>query len=43
MAALASKVTKSLRISTIGIGEDADCNGQILIYADMLDFLVGVV
>lgn len=35
-AQLAAKVTKSIRIPTIGIGAGAHCDGQILVYADMV-------
>ena len=35
-AALAKKVSESISIPTIGIGAGAGCDGQILVYADML-------
>ncbi len=35
-AQLASRVTKSIKIPTISIGAGAGCDGQILVYADML-------
>lgn len=35
-AALAEKVTESIHVPTIGIGAGAGCDGQILVYQDML-------
>ena len=35
-AALAKKITESISIPTIGIGSGADCDGQVLVYQDML-------
>ena len=35
-AALAAIVTKKIGIPTIGIGAGADCDGQVLVYQDML-------
>ncbi len=35
-SALAKKVTEAVSMPTIGIGAGADCDGQILVYQDML-------
>ncbi|MDY6045095.1 MAG: 3-methyl-2-oxobutanoate hydroxymethyltransferase [Peptoniphilus sp.] len=35
-AALSKKITEMLSIPTIGIGAGADCDGQVLVYQDML-------
>ncbi len=35
-SALAKKVTEAVDVPTIGIGAGADCDGQILVYQDML-------
>lgn len=35
-AALAKKVTESVSVPTIGIGAGSDCDGQVLVYQDML-------
>lgn len=35
-ADLAARVTKTLKIPTIGIGAGPNCDGQILVYADMV-------
>jgi 3-methyl-2-oxobutanoate hydroxymethyltransferase len=33
---LAAKITKELRIPTIGIGAGKDCDGQVLVYHDLV-------
>lgn len=38
---LASFITEQLSIPTIGIGAGADCDGQVLVYHDILNYGVG--
>lgn len=38
---LAAKITESVSIPTIGIGAGADCDGQVLVYQDMLNLFGG--
>ena len=40
-AKLAEKISKELTIPTIGIGAGAGCDGQVLVYQDMLDMYGG--
>ena len=35
-AKLAKKITEMLKVPTIGIGAGADCDGQVLVYQDLL-------
>jgi 3-methyl-2-oxobutanoate hydroxymethyltransferase len=39
-AALGKKITEMLEIPTIGIGAGAFCDGQILVYTDMMGLTV---
>jgi 3-methyl-2-oxobutanoate hydroxymethyltransferase len=40
-AEIAGQVTKELSIPTIGIGAGADCDGQVLVYHDLLGLYEG--
>lgn len=40
-AALAKKITESVDVLTIGIGAGAECDGQVLVYQDMLGYTDG--
>ena len=40
-AALAARVTRELKIATIGIGAGVECSGQVLVLHDMLDVFPG--
>jgi len=40
-ASLAGRVTRELKIPTIGIGAGAECSGQVLVLHDMLDVFPG--
>jgi len=40
-APVAAKVTQALRIPTIGIGAGPDCDGQVLVWQDMMGLRTG--
>jgi 3-methyl-2-oxobutanoate hydroxymethyltransferase len=42
-SSLAAKITKELRIPTIGIGAGADCDGQVLVINDLIGITSGYV
>lgn len=41
-AALAARITKELEIPTIGIGAGPECDGQVLVWQDMLGMFEGI-
>jgi 3-methyl-2-oxobutanoate hydroxymethyltransferase len=41
-AALAKKISASIRTPTIGIGAGVDCDGQVLVIQDLLGIYTGV-
>jgi 3-methyl-2-oxobutanoate hydroxymethyltransferase len=40
-APVAARITEALRVPTIGIGAGADCDGQVLVYHDLLGLYEG--
>ena len=40
-AALAKKITESIKCPTIGIGAGVDCSGQVLVLQDLLGIYTG--
>ena len=40
-AALAKKITESIKTPTIGIGAGVDCSGQVLVLQDLLGIYTG--
>jgi 3-methyl-2-oxobutanoate hydroxymethyltransferase len=40
-AAVAAEITRRLTVPTIGIGAGADCDGQVLVYHDLLGLTEG--
>jgi 3-methyl-2-oxobutanoate hydroxymethyltransferase len=41
-AALAKKITESIKVPTIGIGAGVDCSGQVLVIQDLLGIYTGI-